>query len=40
VGSVIIAGPNLPHTVGDGAVLSPAETENVFLDGITFRAES
>ena len=40
VNSVAITGPNFPSPVGDGAVLSPAETENVFLDGITFRAES
>ncbi len=40
VGSVLIDGSNLPHTFGDGAVVSPAETDNVFLDGITFRAES
>jgi hypothetical protein len=40
VASVLISGPNFPNPVGDGAVLSPAETENVFLDGITFRAES
>jgi len=40
VGSVLIAGPNLPIPGGDGAIFSPAETENVFLDGIAFRAES
>jgi hypothetical protein len=40
VNSVAITGPNFPSPVGDGAVLSPAETDNVFLDGITFRAES
>ena len=40
VASVLISGPNFPNPVGDGVVLSPAETENVFLDGITFRAES
>ncbi len=33
--SVAITGPNFPSPVGDGAVLSPAETENVFLDGIS-----
>jgi hypothetical protein len=40
VNSVTITGPNFPSPVGDGVVLSPAETQNVFLDGISFRAES
>jgi hypothetical protein len=40
VGSVLIFGPNIPLPFGDGAILPTAETENVFLDGITFRAES
>ena len=38
--SVAITGSNFPSPVGDGAVLSPAETKSIFLDGITFRAES
>ncbi len=38
--SVVITGPNFPSPLGDGAVFAPAETDNVFLDGIDFRAES
>jgi hypothetical protein len=38
--SVVVTGPNFPNPVGDGAVLAPAETNNIFLDGIAFRAES
>jgi hypothetical protein len=40
VRSVAIVGLNSPIAGGDGAVFAPSETANVFLDGITFRAES
>ena len=40
VGSVIIYGPNTKFPLLDGVVKAPVEAEDVFLDGITFRAES
>jgi hypothetical protein len=40
VSSITIAGPNFKLSADEDAVRAPFESEEVFLDGVTFRATS
>ena len=40
VNSIVIVGSHSPVPANEGAVFAPPEAEDVFLDGVTFRAES
>jgi hypothetical protein len=40
IGSLTVAGPNFPLSAEENGVVAPLEADDVFLDGVTFRAGS